>query len=56
MHLKKKNLLIETEFFCSHSKIQESIGSCSIEKCSLPSCFEIKYEYKREVESMGKTY
>ena len=56
VHLKKKNLLIETEFFCSHSKIQESIGSCSIEKCSLPSCFEIKYEYKKEVESMGKTY
>ena len=42
--LKKKDLLIDLEFFCLHSNIKESIPSSSIEKSFLPSCFETRSE------------
>ena len=60
MKLKFKDLLIEIEFFCLHCNIFESIVSYSIEKASLPSCFEIRSEssfrYNKEIERMGRTF
>ena len=47
------------EFFCLHSNILESIGSCSIEKSFLPSYskqLDVKdfFECNKEIERMGK--
>ena len=50
--------LIEIEFFCLHSNIYESVGSCSILfflavlKLDRKDCFG----YNKEIESMRKTF
>ena len=40
----KNKIFVEVKLFYLHSNIQESIGSCSIEKSFIPSCFEIRLE------------